>query len=221
MLTVKADFALLLYDEFNGSPINDANVIFRHEGRGVMPIRKREGFYVFCGLGGEETELEIVRPHYKKKTKRIYKNRLDPGNPIVHVRLLREYPGNFSDCEWLDVSSPPNSKVFALSGVEMQIKQQSGDHSLLTVLGSTSAMLVGRRFAPDVKNGETFVITRMTAPGVYLTNREVPISNKARIARAYLSESGPDGRCMIPVEHGQKVAGTAYFDGRKSKWVYA
>ena len=51
LLAAKVDFALLLYDEFDGAAINDANVVFRFEGRLVTPLRKREGFYVFRGLG--------------------------------------------------------------------------------------------------------------------------------------------------------------------------
>jgi hypothetical protein len=221
-MTSKIDFALLLYDEFDGSPISDANILFRHEGRILPPIRKSDGFYVFCGLGIPEIELEISRPHYRKKTKRIYTNRLDPGNPVEHIRLMREGPGNFSDCQWLHTSCPPNSKVFAVCGVEMQIKQQENDKRLLVIPGSTAAMLVGRRFVPDVKNGETFIITQMVTPGVYLTSRDIPVLSKAarHIARVYLSESDSDGSCRIPVEHGQEIADTAYYDGGKKKWVY-
>jgi hypothetical protein len=219
-MTCKIDFALLLHDEFDGAPINDAGVIFRHEGRVLTPIRKSEGFYVFCGLGLLETELEISRPRYLKKTKRIYKNRLDPGNPVEYIRLMRE--GNFSDCEWLHTSSPPNSKVFAVSGVKTQIKQHGEEKNLLSIPGGTAAMLVGRRFVADVKSGDTFLITRMVTPGVYLTSRDIPASGSAarHIARVYLSQSDSDGRCRIPVEHGQEITGTAYYDGGKKKWVY-
>ena len=226
MLDHKVDFALLLYDEFDGSAIADASVLFRCDGRMVTPLRKKEGFYVFCGLGGAEISVEISRPHYHKKQKRILKNRLDPGNPVVRARLMREYPGTFADCEWLHGDGPPNSEVLAFTQEE-QIKLQVGeeDKSRLTVLGYATGNLVGRRFAPDKKSGDTFLITRMLAPGVYLADRALPFSPKGArpVIRAYLSRSGTDGRYHIPVEKGRGggVSDTAFYDRGREEWVCA
>jgi len=225
MPDVTIDFALLLYDDFDGTPIRDANIIFRHEGRIVTPLRKREGFYVFCNLSGSEPELEINRPHYHRKLKRIIKNRLDPGNPVVSIRLIRKYPGNFSDCDWLHGTGPPGGGVCAVSSVEIPIRQQTGDDGacLLSILGSTAARLVGKRFAVDAKSGETFLITRMTAPGMYLVQGAFPTAPKAarHMMRAYLSRIGSDGCWQIPVEfgHNDAMAGMVYHnDGGDSQW---
>ena len=226
MLDHKVDFALLLYDEFNGSAIADASVLFRCDGRMVTPLRKKEGFYVFRGLGTAEINVEISRPHYHKKQKRILRNRLDPGNPVARARLMREHPGAFADCEWLHGNGPPNSEVLAFMQEE-QMKLQVGeeDKSRLTVLGYATGNLVGRRFALDKKNGGTFLITRMLTPGVYLADRALPFSPKdARpIIWAYLSRSGTDGKYHIPVEKGRTsgISDTVFYDRGRGEWVCA
>jgi len=205
LLDFKVAFALLLYDEFDGSAITDASVLFRCDGRIVTPLRKKEGFYVFRGLDQPEIELEISRPHYHTKNKRVIKNCLDPGYPVERERLLRQYPGRFSDCEWLHGDCPPNSEVLAFSEDE-QARLQAGDDgkNQLTILGCAAGRLVGRRLALEKKSGETFLLTRMAAPGVYLTDRELASAPKGAwpVIRAYLSQSGSDGRYHIPVERG-------------------
>jgi hypothetical protein len=222
MFDFKVGFALLLYDEFDGAPINDENVLFRHEGRIVTPLRKREGFYVFRDFGEAQTELEISRPHYRKKIKRIVKSDLEPGNPVMHTRLHRAHPGNFADNEWLCGNCPPNSEVIAFSRDKRKVKKHGEDS--LAILGGTAAALIGRRFAFDTKSGETFLLIRMTAPGIYLTGKNIHVSSSeapGNIVRVYRSKSGPDGRYHIPVEFGQceNISGTAYYDRGKSKWV--
>ena len=205
MLDFKVDFALLLYDEFDGSAISDSNVVFRHEGKIITPLRKGDGFYVFCGIDRPEIEIAINRPHYHRKLKRVIKTRLDPGYPVVSVRLTREYPGNFSDCQWLHGTGPPNSEVLAFWEDE-RLRLQSADEatSKLTIPRYVTGGLVGRRFTMSMKSGETFILTRMTAPGIYLADRKLPapLSSGQPIIRAYRSVSGADGSYHIPIEHG-------------------
>lgn len=221
----KVDFALLLYDEFNGAPITDPNVLFRWEGRNITPLRKREGFYVFCGLDCPEIALEISRPHYLKKNRRIIKNRLDPGNPVVRERLMRAYPGTFSDCEWLHGTCPPDSEVLAFSDDEqIKLQIQEDDGARIAVMGYATARLAGRRFAIERESGETFFFTQMLTPGVYRADRELPAALKGPrpAIRAWLSKSGPDGCYHIPVERGQAggFPATAFYREERGKWVF-
>jgi hypothetical protein len=219
------DFALLLSDEFDGSPIADPSVLFRHGGRLVTPIRKREGFYVFCGLGGKDIELEISRPHYFKLRRRIVENCLDPGNPVETVRLTRRYPGNFTGCEWVEGEAPPRSEVIAFAKEEVRL-QPGEEKNRLTILGQRAGRLIGRRFAFKGKPFETFLLKGMPAPGVFLADRNLdePAETGAErsLLRAYLSRTGCDGRYHIPVEAGRagKITGAAYYDGGEGKWVY-
>jgi hypothetical protein len=224
LLDFKVDFALLLYDEFDGSPITDPSVLFRYEGRLITPLRKREGFYVFRGLDLPEIELEICRPHYHIQHKKIRKSDLDPHYPVEKVRLARTYPGVYSDCAWIHGNAPPHAAVLAFAGEEL--KAQIGEEpNRITILGQTAGRLLGRRFAPEKGKGETFLLTSILAPGIYQTDRELPASKKGAfsIVRAYLSRTDPDGSYHIPVEYGHSelIRATAYEKGGNGKWVYA
>lgn len=227
MLDFKVDFALLLYDEFDGAPSTDANILFRHEGRIVTPLRKREGFYVFRGLDVPDAELEINRPHYHKKRKHVIKNGLDPGYPVVRARLLREYPGTFSDCEWLHGSCPPDSTVLALAeeeGLRLGSLEQDETGAKISLPGYGTRRLSGRRFTLNPKSGETFIISEMLSPGVYRIDKTPAGAYKSgcSIYRAYLSRGSPDGHYSLPVEkgHSGRITKAAYFDEENGKWVY-
>jgi hypothetical protein len=224
LLDFKVDFALLLNDEFDGAPITDANVLFLHDGRIVTPLRKREGFYVFLGLGQPEIALKISRPHYHSVFKRVIKSGLDPGNPVEWVRLRRAYSDVFSDCDWLHGRAPPGAEVLAFSKEELKL-QIGEEQNRLTLLGQTAGRLLGRRFALTEKNPETFLLTQSPAPGVYLSDKalDAPRGFAQSAIRAYLSKSGSDGCYHIPIEHGQseKISGTAYYDRGKEQWVFA
>ena len=226
MLATKVDFALLLYDEFDGSAINDANVVFRHKGRLATPLRKREGFYVFRGIGLAEVELEISRPHYKTEKVSILKSRLDKESPVERIRLLREYPGNFPDCDWVSIRCPPDVAALVFTE-ENELKTGppvlEEDGAKISLMGYKPGRLLGRRYALNMKDGLTFVVEKLIAPGVYGIDRAPagkPGSGKM-LYRAGLSRSGPDGCCRIPLEQGgrYRVAGAAYWDKEESKWV--
>ncbi len=218
------DFALLLYDEFNGAPINDESVLFKLEDRIITPLRKSEGFYVFGGLGNDEVEFTISRPRYQPICERIIKSGLDPGFPVKRVRLRRAYSGTFSDCEWIAGDAPPGSEVLALAREELKL-QAAETNNKLTILGKAAGLLIGRRFSFEAAPTETFIITGMAAPGVYTTENapNTPEITQSALLRAYIAKSGADGRYDIPVEHGHKDAltGTAYYDRGESKWVFA
>jgi hypothetical protein len=224
LLDFQVDFALLLYDEFNGFAITDASVLFYHEGRILTPLRKREGFYVFRGLGIPEIDIEIRRPHYHPAHKRILKSCLDPGYPVEKVRLMRQHPGTFSDCDWFHGNAPPEREVLAFAGEELKAGVGE-ERNRITILGQSAGRLLGRRFAPEKGKGETFLLTSLLAPGIYQADKELPASKKGAfsIVRAYLSRSGSDGWYHIPVEYGhsENITATAYDEGGRGKWVYA
>jgi hypothetical protein len=220
------DFALLLYDEFDGASINDESVVFRHGGKIVTPLRKPEGYYVFAGLLGDAPELLITRPHYRSQHKRIIKSRLDPGFPVERARLRRNYPGNFADCEWLTGTTPPDSEVMAFAKEDVRL-QAAETADRLTIPGKAAGLLLGRRFAFELSPTETFLLVGMAAPGVYTAEYagtpQIPRDPKAALLRVYLTNSGPTGRYHIPVEPGQKerLTGTAYYDRGERQWVFA
>lgn len=226
MNVFSVDFALLLYDEFDGSPIAGADVVFRREGGIVTPLRKRDGFYVFRGLNEPATRLEIRRPHYLPKYIVIEKSGLDPGFPAVHAGLLRKRDGVFADCDWVSGQCPPNSEVLVLceeGGLRLQT--QEADQKNLSVLGFATSRLVGRRYACDTRLGETFRISEMLSPNLFLADRPLPLPpGKPRpLIRAYLSQSGPDGRYDIPVDKGRAgcITATAYCGEEGGEWVRA
>ncbi|MCL2056101.1 MAG: hypothetical protein FWH02_02650 [Oscillospiraceae bacterium] len=222
MIDFKVSFALLLYDEFDGAPITDPSVIFRWDGRLVTPLRKREGFYVFRGLEPNRAELEIERPHFHKTREYVDPGGLDPGYPVVRVRLARKFPGTFSDCEWLEGEYPEGCDVMAFAE-EARARFSAPEEDRVTVLNCPAALLIGRRFSLRPEKADTFLLTQSPAPGVYLADKKLPGSVKQVYYRAYLSKCGPDGRYHIPVEFGQigKITGTAFYDKGVGKWVYA
>ena len=223
MPVVDVDFALLLYDEFDCKEIGDANVAFRHNGRLLTPIRKRDGVYVFSGINENEITLEIFRPHYLPRRKTIVKSMLPPDNPLVKDRLLRTYPGNYGDCDWVHGSGPPGTSVLALAQkpVKFFISEES-DHQI-TVLGHPANSLVGKRFARNQKAIESFLILRTISPGIYLTDRALTPDNEnpPTAVKAYLSQSREDGSYHIPVENApdssEKI--TVYYQKERGIWV--
>ncbi len=223
MLVGSVDFALLLYDEFNGAAIADAGVLFRRGGSIVTPLRKREGFYVFRGLEGNEVELAIGRPHYLPMTVLIDKSRLPPGNPVESLRLRRAYPGTFADCEWLHGEGPPDADVLALAPLEARVQAGEGYDSL-TILGLPAGLLLGRRFALEHAPAESFLLVETPTPGVYRANQPLAVGagQAPGLLRAYLSQCGPNGRYHIPVEpgHSGSITGIAAERG-EGIWDFA
>ena len=219
MLVGKVDFVVRLYDEFDGFKLTDGGVMFRCDGRQVTPLRKNEGYYVFHGLGATRVRLEISRPHYLPKFLDVDTSALAHSNPVLCVRLLRQYSWHFSDCDWLHGTGPPDSEVLAFSQEEqVRFQTQAEGKNRLAVLGYGAGGYVDRRFAPAVGSGDTFLLTQMLAPGVYLADREVAASGPWPVVRAHLSVSNGDGAYHIPVEAGQNIGDTVFFDKERRVW---
>lgn len=219
----RVSFALLLYDEFDGSPIRDSGVVFRAGGRIVTPLRKREGFYVFCGLE-PLLQLEILRPHFHRESVGICRAELDPAYPLVRVRLLRAGAGMFPGCRWLQADCPEGSEVLAygeeLARASAVEADEKGARLILT--GFTTAVVTGKRLALDRNSGETFVATELLSPNAYRIDR-VPKSfprGGAAVHRAYLSRGDPGGVCCIPVEAGDGDLSQAIYRAKgEAQWV--
>lgn len=226
MIVWSVDFALLLYDEFNGAKINDASVIFRTEGRMVTPLRKNEGFYVFRNMGKDALELEISRPRYLAHRLQLDKNTLDPLFPVVSVRLLRDHSNSFPDCEWIDGTCQNSTDVIALATHEPSVKihsiEQQDAGTTIGIQGFTVQRLLGYRFALG-EDKESFVISQKLSSNSYQTDSKLTRPHKAgeALSRVYLTKSDSKGNYHIPVELGQKARITKVFqqDKEKSKWV--
>ncbi|MCL2399877.1 MAG: hypothetical protein FWC91_09085 [Defluviitaleaceae bacterium] len=226
----KVDFALLLYDEFNGKPIAGAGSIFKIGEKYISPIIKKDGFYVFCELDMDEIVLEINRPHYRPQHEHIVLNQLDPAHPVARSRLLRKNSGIYPDCKWFYGEAEPESKVLIFAETE-NIKATVSEAkesdtieknvSRLTILGCPAAELVGKRFSFDTDSGDTFLITRSLWPGTYLSNCELPHGNSKSVYAAYYSKAFVDGTICIPCDCPESIMKMLYCKkGRGSdKWV--
>ena len=224
MNVFSVDFALLLYDDFDGSPIADANVMFLSGDLPVTPLLKRGGFYVFRGANEPLSNLLITRPHYLPKRLLIEKSGLDPGFPAVRARLLRKNDNFFSDCEWLTGQCPPECEVLAFrEDDQLKLKAHEDDTAKLSVQGFATAKLVGRRYACGGQRGETFCIAEMLSPNLFVADRplKLPTGQTQPLVQAYLSHSGPDGRYSIPVEPGRsnQIKATVCRGKENEKWV--
>ena len=224
MNVFSVDFALLLYDDFDGSPIADANVVFLSGDLPVTPLLKRDGYYVFRGASGSVSDLLITRPHYLPKRLLIEKSGLDPGFPTVRARLFRKNDNSFSDCEWLTGQCPPECEVLAFwEDDQLKLKAHEDDPAKLSIQGFATAKLVGRRYACDRQRGETFCIAEMLSPNLFVADRplKLPAGRAQPLVQAYLSRSGPGGCYSIPVEPGRsnRMKATVCRGKEDEKWV--
>lgn len=218
------DFALLLYDEFDGAPIRDVNVQFMCGGLPLRPLHKRDGHYVFTGPGRRAEEIEVLRPRYHPYLLRVGRRAPGATPAVVPVRLRREMADVWRDCAWISAQGPPGCPVLALGpkpAFHLHAVQKDGAPPGITIAGSTLARLPGRRFAP-AGGTDTMVVTGQLAPGSYTVDA-LPKKAKEGMAfvRAWLNQSGPDGRAYVPVEptDGAYPGEVLFFDEERSKWA--
>lgn len=224
MITHRVDFALLLYDEFDGALINDVNVQFTYDGRPITPLRKPDGHYVFGAFEEEAPSLTVQRPRYLPATVRVNKAALPREKPVLPLRLLREHSGYYRDCVWIEGQAPPGAQVLALApkpSFILRSAQQQEGATALSVSGGGSAHFVGRRFAAE-NSQDSFIITKMLTLNDFLADAmPKPASGSKPFVRAYLSQSGKDGHFHIPVDEcPDGYPKTAHiYDKEKKKWV--
>jgi len=205
-----AEYALLLYDEFNGVMISDSSVVVSEGGRILSPLRKPDGFYVilkneFVAAESTYKKLEIARPHYFKKTVEFDVASLDPSFPTVSVRLHRRYPGTFADCGWVHGVFRPKTTVFVSDELK-NVKVGAADDGKYMIMGCTAGRLIGKRFSFNADGRDSFLITGSTAAGVYrATCKSTEKTGKSQALYAvYTSFCGADGKYSIPVESGRE-----------------
>ncbi len=218
------DFALSIFDEYSGTRIKDANLMFQVNGRQYTPLLKPEGYYVFKGLCEQNLTVEINRPHYLPERAYVIKSCLDPGLPVVNIRLLREYSGIYRDCEWVTVECPAHS-YSAVFTKEDSLRPSAippdEDGGRISVIGYGTAMCLGKRFtlAPGDKS---FVLLRMISPNIYRTDITPPeTAGYGALYRVYMSKSLESRVCHIPVDCGtaSKITQTLYCREGDDKWL--
>ena len=218
----KLDFALLLFDEFSGKPIAGTGSVFEVNGGSVGAIVKKDGFYLFSGIGLDEIELGIIRPHYLPQLEHVVISQLDPAHPVVKSRLQRKDSGVYPDCGWFYGKVPPKSKVLIFEEMEGAVGRVSG--SRLEIQNYSPDLLLERRFSLDPDCGHTFLITKHLGAGSYMVDQELAPGNSMPVYSAHLSSAFADGRVSIPCKCPERIAKMLYYEASKSrkgggKWV--
>jgi len=219
-----------LHDDFSGVRIKNDNCTFIINGQVFKPMRKPDGFYVFCGLGIEKIFLQVNHFHYHEYHEVFTLESVDNASfRIKEVRLCRKYSPMHKNCEWFEVTGhhlPANSEVLAFARVE----DHSGndiivdvDSESIRVMNSTSSpvsSLVGRRFTINPEDVSTFFVTHK-APDMYkyYIKGDIPSSSKSQILYAvYRSITKPDGTLHIPHITNESIFKFIYKGGKSDKW---
>jgi hypothetical protein len=220
MITNEVRFALRLYDDFDGALINDAGVRFEVNGVRMVPLRKKDGYYVFCGAVSLPAAVTIERAHYLPTTLTVYKE--DESVPIEDVRLMRKAPGVWRDCVWLQASVLANTDVIALGEREVfRIHATAEEEGVpqITLAASTFAPLPGRRFCAAGDADDSFLVLRMAAPGRYECDRLPKAGTKGSYVRAFCSRSDDKGLALVPVEDGEARPKQIQYKREAKKWA--
>jgi hypothetical protein len=240
LFSIKVDFALSLFDDFDGVRINDNSFTFIIDGQVFKPIRKSDGFYVFCGLNingvldgiFNEISLQIKHPHYHEHHENFILNSETSTSTlfrIIKIRLQRKYSGRYRDCEWfehINHSVPANSDVIGFAKVTdkagKDVPVDSDTESLWISNAHPRYPLLGRRFAlnPEINSEPTFIITQK-APNMhkYLIEGNIPAVKSHILYAVYYSKTGPDGVLCIPHVHCERIIRYAYRERGMNEWV--
>jgi len=230
LFTLQVDFALSLRDDFNGIRIKDDNCTFAINGQVFKPMRKPDGFYVFCGLGIDKIFLQVNHFHYHEYHEVFTLGSVDDASyRIKEVRLCRKYSAMHKNCEWYEVTGhhlPANSEVLAFARME----DHSGndiivdvDAESIRVMNSTSSpvsSLVGRRFTINLEDASTFFVTHK-APDMYkyYIKGGIPPPSEFQVLYAvYRSIIESDGTLFIPHITTESIFKFMYKERESDKW---
>lgn len=90
---LKVSFVLQMIDSFTEKTVSDANV--QVSAKDVkLPIRKRDGYYVFINCPMKQLEIRVSSPLFLEEHFFVDTSKLPNDNPVVKVRLKpnRRYP---------------------------------------------------------------------------------------------------------------------------------
>ena len=111
-ITYRVAVALLIIDDFTDKIISGAALQVRATGLPDKPIRKNDGHFVFTEGNNVITQIEIESPIYHKAVVKLEPGGLEPGRPVLKVRLQpnRHYaaPGGATYLEGL---APPAGEI--------------------------------------------------------------------------------------------------------------
>ena len=156
--------------------IKDDNCTFSINGQEFKPLRKPDGFYVFCGLGVDKIHLQVNHSYYHEYHEIFTLESVEDASfRTKEARLCRKYSVVHKNCEWFKVTGhhlPANSEVLAFARVE----DHSGNDIIVDVDAESIRVinrtlnpispLVGRRFTLSPEDISTFFVTHK-APDMY------------------------------------------------------
>jgi len=79
--------AVLVIDDFTDRLVSGSSIRMRVPGSSVKPIRKADGFFVFTTGAREIRQIEVESPVYHRALIDLESQRLNPGRPVLRVRL--------------------------------------------------------------------------------------------------------------------------------------
>ncbi len=225
MFRKTVNFALQLYDDFNGRTILKGGHIFKVNDRIVTPIYKLEGFYVFCGLEGNVFNVNISGGKYLEENLVITPENY-PSQSIP-VRLYRRYQAGFSDCEYIEGVLKPGQTVFALKQSKTAMKLISvkkEDEQIKVALSGyfyTPAQQI-RFMIGKEPNRECFITDMVQPDKSYNIYGSLKHNHKGGtpVWRAYASRCDDDGRYFIPVDKGEGalIKEVLFYEEGDEKW---
>jgi len=223
------DFVLSLYDDFNGKHIKEGSCSFTVDGKAFMPIKKPDGFYVFCDLGIEEISLKITHAHYHEYSEIFSLDSIDDASfRVKKVKLYRKYSNVHKHCEWYEAIThnvPTNSEVLAFAKVKGH--SNSGIADVIVNIDSNNLQilnhnkptlpLIGRRFTLNPEGINTFTITKKDSlTENYEIEGDVPPPTKsANLYTVYSAMTNLDGVLHIP--HAPSESIYKYISSIKNK----
>lgn len=119
--------ALRLYDDFTGMLLKGKEYHFKMNGQVLLPITKKDGYFVFTGEKSEILELIIESPDYITYKQRIDTSLFSNNLPIIDCRLLpNENYAKHIDKKITGKVSYPNTELILIPQTEKPILKYGG-----------------------------------------------------------------------------------------------
>ncbi len=229
MISLRADFILLLKDSYNGSVITGPEHTFLVNGIRITPIRKPEGYYVFSGLGDGVDSFSVIVMAEKYLPYLVSIDKVDQNPEPVALRLYRKPNVYYGDCEMIVGKCEPHTEVMTLSTGEPVLKLQAygetGGKHWIALQGYTTQRLVGLEYTVgEGEERELFSILSKNLDGSYQIDQPFKFKHAQReqVRRSYRGISDETGQFCIPVESGQRgrACELEYFNKEVNEWGF-
>lgn len=225
-MIMRASFVLELIDAFSGKTLTDG-CHFLLDGRTFSPLKKQEGFWVFCNLRGEHFEVTMQMPGYRTKTLPVQMKELLQDKLVLPVYLDRRREYSHHDCEWLLGECPPLTEVLAIADGSLDYRLQSQisteKFTKIEVMGYRTSNLSRIWLAMgSQQKREVFRFVKRLSEDTFRTETALKTAflQGEPIYRVYRSCSDRTGRYEIPVEIGQMggIDHVEIWNKEKTEW---